>query len=52
MDGNPERIVPLDDVFTYLRLLKSTVFRLVQSGKSSAQNAGRQYRFLEGVSDA
>jgi len=52
MDESPETIMTLDEVVAYLRLPKSTVYRLVQSGKIPGQKAGRQWRFHRDAIDA
>jgi len=52
MDESPETIMTLDEVVAYLRLPKSTVYRLVQSGKIPGQKAGRQWRFHRNAIDA
>lgn len=52
MDESPETVMTLDEVVAYLRLPKSTVYRLVQSGKIPGQKAGRQWRFHRDAIDA
>jgi len=52
MDISLGTVMTLDEVVAYLRLPKSTVYRLVQAGKLPGQKAGRQWRFHRDAIDA
>ena len=40
-----QALMTLDEVATYLRLSKDTVYRMVQSGRIPAAKVGTQWRF-------
>jgi len=40
-----QRVMNTDELAEYLRLPKTTVYKLVQSGKIPGRKAGRQWRF-------
>ena len=40
-----DTLITLDEVATYLRLSKDTVYRMAQSGKIPASKVGTQWRF-------
>ena len=45
MGDTAQRVMNTDELAEYLRLPKTTVYKLVQSGKIPGRKAGRQWRF-------
>jgi excisionase family DNA binding protein len=44
-DSNPGQVMTLDELATYLKLPKSTLYKLVQQGRVPGQKLGKQWRF-------
>ena len=44
-DSNPSQVMTLDELATYLKLPKSTLYKLVQQGRVPGQKLGKQWRF-------
>ena len=44
-DSNPGQVMTLDELATYLKLHKSTLYKLVQQGRVPGQKLGKQWRF-------
>ena len=47
----PGEIMTIEELAGYLKLPKSTVYKLVREGKIPAQKLGRQWRFKKTVID-
>ena len=45
MRKEPESIMTIDEVADYLKIPKSTVYKLAQEGKLPCQKVGRHWRF-------
>lgn len=45
MGYTAQQVMNTDELAEYLRLPKTTVYKLVQSGKIPGRKAGRQWRF-------
>ena len=41
----PEDVLTIDELATYLKLAKSTAYKLAQEGKIPGQKVGRHWRF-------
>ena len=50
-DSNPGQVMTLDELATYLKLPKSTLYKLVQQGRVPGQKLGKQWRFGRAVID-
>ena len=46
-----DAVFTIDDLVVYLKLPKSTVYKLAQEGKIPAQKVGRHWRFHKSVID-
>lgn len=44
-DSNTGQVMTLDELATYLKLPKSTLYKLVQQGRVPGQKLGKQWRF-------
>ncbi len=44
-NSHAEQVMTLEDLATYLKLPKSTVYKLVQEGRIPGQKLGKQWRF-------
>jgi len=51
MNDTPGTIMTIDELSDYLRISKSTVYKLVQSGRLPGKKAGRQWRFHKNAID-
>ncbi len=51
MDPNTGEILTIDEVAEYLKIPKSTVYKLAQEGKIPAQKVGRHWRFHKDAID-
>ena len=45
MNEHPDEIMTLKELSVYLKLPKSTVYKLVQDGRIPGQKLGKQWRF-------
>lgn len=45
MNEQPEEVMTLEELALYLKLPKSTVYKLVQDGRIPGQKLGKQWRF-------
>ncbi len=45
MEIEQEPILTIDDLATYLKVSKSTLYKLVQEGKVPGQKVGKHWRF-------
>lgn len=46
-----DSVMTIDDLSSYLKVSKSTLYRLAQRGKVPGQKVGRHWRFHRGVID-
>ena len=51
MDNNPSDVLTIDDLSTYLKISKSTLYKLVREGKIPSQKVGRHWRFRKEAID-
>ena len=51
MGKEPESIMTVEEIAAYLRIPKSTVYKLAQEGSIPAQKVGRHWRFKREVID-
>lgn len=51
VDQRPDQVFDVDELSEYLKLPKSTVYKLAQEGRIPAQKAGRHWRFLKRAID-
>lgn len=47
-----DEVLTIDELAEYLKLPKSTAYKLVQEGKIPGQKVGKHWRFLKTVVDA
>ncbi|HEB74922.1 MAG TPA: DNA-binding protein [Nitrospirae bacterium] len=45
MDEKPGAVLTIDELSTYLKIPKSTLYKLVREGKVPCQKIGRHWRF-------
>lgn len=45
MDKHKESVLTIDDLSAYLKIAKSTLYKLAQEGKLPGQKVGRHWRF-------
>jgi len=43
--GNPKEVLTIDELSAYLKISKSTLYKLVRERKIPAQKVGRHWRF-------
>lgn len=46
-----DSVLTIDELATYLKVAKSTLYKLAQEGKVPGQKVGRHWRFHRGVID-
>lgn len=51
VDASP-RVMTVDEVAAYLRIPRSSVYKLAQQGRLPCQKAGRRWRFSRNAVDA
>jgi excisionase family DNA binding protein len=51
MDKKKDEVMTIDELATYLKVSKSTLYKLVQSGKVPGQKIGKHWRFKREVID-
>jgi excisionase family DNA binding protein len=49
--GATDAVLTIDDLVIYLKLPKSTIYKLAQEGKIPGQKVGRHWRFHRAVID-
>lgn len=47
----PDSVMTIDDLAQYLKISKSTLYKLCQDGKVPGQKVGRHWRFHKSVID-
>ena len=45
MPDLPEQVMTIDELATYLKVAKSTLYKLAQEGKVPGQKVGKHWRF-------
>ena len=45
MTSEPDAVLTIDELASYLRLAKSTLYKLAQQGRIPGQKVGRHWRF-------
>ena len=48
---NPPRVMTIDELAAYLKVAKSTLYKLAQTGKVPGQKVGKHWRFHRDVID-
>lgn len=51
MDKPSDSVMTIDDLSTYLKVAKSTLYKLAQEGKLPGQKVGRHWRFRKETVD-
>jgi len=51
MDGNPDEVLTIEELASYLKIAKSTLYKLVREGKVPSQKIGRHWRFRKRAID-
>lgn len=51
MPNTPDAVMTIDELAEYLKLSKSTLYKLCQAGKIPGQKIGRHWRFRRAVID-
>ncbi len=51
MDEKPSGVLTIDELAVYLKIAKSTLYKLVREGKIPSQKIGRHWRFRKGAID-
>ena len=51
MDGKPGDVLTIEELSTYLKISKSTLYKLVREGRIPCQKIGRHWRFRKGAID-
>lgn len=45
MKNNPDDVLTIDELSVYLKIPKSTLYKIVREGKIPSQKVGRHWRF-------
>lgn len=51
MDERPGDVLTIEELAAYLKIPKSTLYKLVREGKIPSQKIGRHWRFRKGAID-
>jgi excisionase family DNA binding protein len=51
MNEKPSEVLTIEELATYLKISKSTLYKLVREGKIPCQKIGRHWRFRKGAID-
>jgi excisionase family DNA binding protein len=51
MDRMPDEVLTIEELASYLKIPKSTLYKLVREGKVPCQKIGRHWRFRRGAID-
>lgn len=51
MDRMPDEVLTIEELASYLKVPKSTLYKLVREGKVPCQKIGRHWRFRKGAID-
>ncbi len=49
MDRIPDEVLTIEELASYLKVPKSTLYKLVREGKVPCQKIGRHWRFRKGA---
>lgn len=49
--GGADEVLTIDELARYLKIAKSTLYKLAQEGKIPGQKVGRHWRFQKGAVD-
>jgi excisionase family DNA binding protein len=52
MESKPDDVLTIDELSVYLKIPKSTLYKLVREGKIPCQKIGRHWRFHRNAIDA
>ena len=52
MDGASDDVLTIDELSAYLKISKSTLYKLVREGRVPSQKVGRHWRFHRDAIDA
>jgi excisionase family DNA binding protein len=51
MDNSPGDVLTIEELAIYLKISKSSLYKIVREGKIPAQKVGRHWRFRKGAID-
>lgn len=51
MDQSPGDVLTIEELATYLKISKSSLYKIVREGKIPAQKVGRHWRFRKAAID-
>jgi len=51
MDPEPDAVFTIDELSEYLKIAKSTLYKLAQEGRIPAQKVGKHWRFRKAAID-
>ena len=51
MDEKPDAVMTIEELSAYLKISKSTLYKLVREGKVPSQTVGRHWRFRKEAID-
>ena len=51
MKSEPDAVLTIDEMAEYLKIAKSTLYKLAQEGRIPAQKVGRHWRFRKAAID-
>jgi excisionase family DNA binding protein len=51
LTGKPDEVLTIEELAAYLKIPKSTLYKLVREGKIPSQKIGRHWRFRKGAID-
>ena len=51
MEKNPSSVLTIEELSTYLKISKSTLYKLVREGRIPSQKVGRHWRFRKEAID-
>jgi excisionase family DNA binding protein len=51
MDEKPSDVLTIDELAAYLKISKSTLYKLVREGKIPSQKIGKHWRFRKSAID-
>lgn len=51
MPAQPEQVMTIDELAAYLKIAKSTLYKLAQEGKVPGQKVGKHWRFSRNAID-
>jgi len=51
MEEKPDQVMTIDELASYLKISKSTLYKVVREGKIPSQKVGRHWRFRKKAID-